>query len=93
MPCVPRTGTHLVKASGRATAYTYAVVWRAPTPHWSSAVPYVIALVDLDEGPRLMTNLVDCDPDSISLGMPVEVRFDQVDDSFRIPVFRLASAG
>jgi uncharacterized protein len=81
-----------VEASGRATLYTYTVVWRAPSLSWASAVPYAIALVDLAEGPRLMTNLVDCAPADISIGMPVEVRFDRIDDSFSLPVFHPAAA-
>jgi uncharacterized protein len=81
-----------VEASGRATVYTYTVVRRAPSPNWAAAVPYAIALVDLAEGPRLMTNLVDCAPDDISIGMAVQVQFDRIDETFSLPFFRPAAA-
>ena len=53
-----------VQASGRGTLHTFAVVERAPTPAFADHVPYVAALVDLEEGPRFPTNLVGVDPHS-----------------------------
>jgi uncharacterized OB-fold protein len=61
-------------ASGRGTLYSYTIVWRAGAPHLD--VPYVLALVDLDEGVRLMTHIVNCPHDQLAVGMPVRVRFD-----------------
>jgi uncharacterized protein len=66
----------LQKASGRGTVWSYSRVERA-TGEFANKVPYVVALVRLEEGPVLMTNVVDCGPQSVTLDMPVEVRFEK----------------
>jgi uncharacterized protein len=66
-------------ATGRGTIYSYTVVRKARGP-WGPSVPFVVAYVELDEGPRIMTNIVDCDPDEVRCGQPVEVTFDPVDE-------------
>ena len=79
------------RVSGRGRLHTFTVVHRGarsfPLP-----APYVIAIVELDEGPRMMTNVVDCDVTDVAVGMPVEVTFRAIDDtdteSVTIPVFR-----
>lgn len=76
--------------SGRGTVFTYTVNYQPFNP--ALPVPYVIAIVELDEQAdlRLATNIVDCEPDSIHIGQPVEVRFerhDVDDDSVFVPVF------
>ncbi|HXA28417.1 MAG TPA: Zn-ribbon domain-containing OB-fold protein [Candidatus Angelobacter sp.] len=75
------------EVSGRGTVNTFTVNHQPWHPAF--ATPYVIALVELDEQPqlRLVTNLVDCDPAQLRIGMPVEVCFEQVEDVF-IPLFR-----
>ena len=53
-------------------------------------LPVVVAIVELEEGPRLVTNLVDCEPEKIEVGAAVEVRFEAIDDSdVSLPVFTL----
>ena len=47
----------------------------------------MVALVDLDEGPRLMTNMVGCEPEDLVIGMPVRVRFEPVSDDASLPMF------
>jgi uncharacterized OB-fold protein len=64
-----------VTTSGRGTIYSYTVVHRAPTPAFAADVPYVVALVDLDEGPRLMTNVVELEPAEVSVGLRVQARY------------------
>ena len=59
--------------SGRGRVYSYTTVWRPQTAAFE--VPYVVAIVDLDEGPQLLTNLVDCDVAGVVVGMEVEVCF------------------
>jgi uncharacterized OB-fold protein len=54
--------------------------------------PYVVALVELDEGPRLISNIVGCTPEEVAVDMPVEVRFEEVGD-FTLPRFAPASDG
>ena len=58
-------------------------------PAFASACPYVLAYVDLEEGPRLLTNLVGCEPDSVAVGMPVQVEFVDTGE-FAVPRFRPA---
>jgi len=75
------------EASGRGTVYTYTIIHRAPSPAYVADVPYAVAVVALEEGPHLMTNIVDCAPDAISIGMPVRVAFRDVSAEVTLPVF------
>jgi uncharacterized protein len=79
-------------ASGRATLYTWSVVYRNDLPPFHERVPYVAAVVDLEEGPRMMTNVVDIDFDALRIGMPLEVDFRPIADDVTLPVFRPAAA-
>jgi uncharacterized OB-fold protein len=74
---------------GRGTVYSYTIVHRAPSPAFAADVPYVVAVVEIDEGPRLMTNVVGCAPDAVRIGMKVGVAFRQVTDDVTLPVFEL----
>ena len=78
-------------ASGRGTVYSYTVNRQAWVP--GLEVPFVIAIVELDEQPglRLMTNIVDCAPEDVEIGMPVEVAFVERGEAF-VPVFHRAAA-
>jgi uncharacterized OB-fold protein len=76
------------EASGRATVYTYSTVYVNDLPPFGPQVPYVAAVVELEEGPRMMTRLIDCTKDDITLGMPVEVTYTDLDDELKIAVFR-----
>ena len=75
--------------SGRGRVYTYTVNQRAWSP--GLEVPYVIAIVQLDEQGdlRLMTNIVGCSSDQVAIGMPVQVEFREQGESY-VPVFRPA---
>lgn len=76
-------------ASGRATLHSY-VIHHREMPGFPS--PYAIAVVELDEGPRMMTNIVECEqtPEALVLDMPLEVTFEQLDDEISLPLFRPA---
>ena len=78
-------------ASGRGTLHTFTVVYRGQRD-FPLGTPYVIAIVELAEGPRLMTNLVGiaADPAAIRIGMPVEVTFEDVSADVALPRFRPA---
>jgi uncharacterized protein len=80
------------EASGRATLYTWSVVYQNDLPPFPGRVPYVAAVVDLDEGPRMMTNVVDCPFEQLSIGMALEVAFRQETDEITLPVFRPTAA-
>ncbi len=67
-----------IKVSGKGTVYSYTIA-RAPThPAFAEEVPYVIAIVELAEGPHLTTNITGCKPDEVRVGMPVVATFDDV---------------
>ncbi len=72
--CLSDEIEHFV-ASGRGEVYTYSVVRQNQMPAFASAVPYVVAYVELEEGPQLLTNIVGCAPEDVSIGMPVRVDF------------------
>jgi uncharacterized protein len=80
-----------VPASGRGTVYTFAVVRQALAKAWESKVPYTVAVIELEEGPRFLTELVGIDPDAVKIGLPVEVSFTQRDD-VTLPLFRPRAA-
>jgi uncharacterized OB-fold protein len=73
-------------ASGGGTIYSFTVVERGMGP-WEAVVPYVVAYVQLDEGPRLLTNIVDSEPAELSVGQRVSLVFDQAGD-YKLPRFR-----
>ena len=74
-------------ASGRATLYTWSVVHRNDLPPFGERVPYVAAVVDLAEGPRMMTQVVDVPEDDLRVDMALEVVFRTGDDGVAVPVF------
>ena len=80
--------------SGRGTVYTHSVAMQVFHPWFADKLPYVVAVVQLDEQPglRLVSNVVDCDPLSVDVGDRVEVAF-RPHGSFVLPVFRPAAAG
>lgn len=78
------------RASGRGAVHTYTVVHQNQARGFRDALPYVLAYVDLEEGPRLLTNVVDCDPDAIRIGMPVRVEFVDMDGEVAVARFRPA---
>lgn len=77
-------------ASGHATLYTWSVVRQNDLPPWPERVPYVAAVVDLAEGPRMLTNVEGCDPDDLEVGMALRVAFREETDEITLPVFRPA---
>ena len=78
-----------VKASGKGKLYSY-VIHHRPMPGFTP--PYSIAVVELDEGPRMMTNIIDCPqtPEALQLDMPVEVTFTPLSDSISLPQWKPA---
>jgi hypothetical protein len=78
--------------SGRGVVHAFTIPHRHPSPAFQPDLPYVVAIVELEEGVRLMTNLVGVapDPTKIAVDMPVEVVYDDVTDEITLPKFRLA---
>jgi uncharacterized OB-fold protein len=77
-----------IKVSGRAKVATFTIVRRPVSPAFADDVPYVVALVTLDEGPTMMTNIVGCAPEKVAMGMPVEVIFDDWTEEISVPKFK-----
>ena len=78
------------EASGRGTVYSCTVNHRPPHPGFAERVPFVLAIVELAEGPRMMCNVVQCDPETVRIGMAVTVTFEDVTDEITLPQFRPA---
>lgn len=78
-------------ASGRGTLYSYVINHR-PARGFEDMAPYVIAVVELEEGPRMMTNIVgvEAKPENLPIDMPVQVTFEQESDDITLPLFRPA---
>jgi uncharacterized OB-fold protein len=74
--------------SGRGTVYSYTVARRPTARAFEPDVPYVIAIVELAEGPHLTTNVIDCWPDDVRVGMAVEVAFDDVTEDVTLVKFK-----
>jgi uncharacterized OB-fold protein len=77
-----------VPASGNATLYTFVVVHHAFHAAFDEEVPYVVAVVELEEGPHMLSNVVDVPPEWVEIGMPLRVCFDRVSDEVTLPKFR-----
>jgi uncharacterized OB-fold protein len=75
--------------SGRGTIFSWAVMHQVYHAGFADEVPYAIVVVELEEGARLVSNLVGCPVDAISAGMPVEVTFEDVTPELTLPKFRL----
>ena len=79
------------EASGFATIYSFTVAHRTSTKGFRDDTPYVVAIVETDEGARMTTNITGCDPASVRIGMRVAVVFDAVTDAVTLPRFSPAS--
>ena len=91
-PFCPECGSRDVKvitASGKGRLYSY-IINHLPAPGYTP--PFVVAVVELDEGPRIMTNIVDCPqtPEAMELDMPLEVTFERLNDEISLPQFKPA---
>jgi uncharacterized OB-fold protein len=78
--------------SGRGSVFSFTIVHRVYHPAFADKVPYVVAVIALEEGPRLISGIVELAPSDVRCDMPVEVRFDEVRDGIRIPMFAPAKA-
>ena len=91
----PRCHAHdigWIQASGRGKLHAFEIAYQAFNKAWKIKPPYVLAMVELAEGPRLMTNLVNVEPDPkvIKCDMPVQVVFSKLTDEITLPLFEPA---
>jgi uncharacterized OB-fold protein len=78
------------RSNGRGRVFTWTVVARALHPAFQQNVPYAPTVIEMDEGVRVLSELVDCRPDQLEIGMPVEVVFEDVTAEITLPRFRKA---
>ncbi len=74
--------------TGRGVIYSYTVAHRAFHPAWKDDVPYVLATIELEEGVRMMTDLIGIDPNTVEIGQKVEVYFEELPGRGMMPRFR-----
>ncbi len=81
-----------IEASGRGKLFSFEIVYQKLNRQFNVPAPYVLALIELEEGPRLMSNLVnvEADPAHLKCDMPVEVVFEKLTDEVTIPLFQPA---
>ena len=93
-PMCPRCHSldqEMAEVAGTGKVYSYAIIHHPQNMAFD--YPVVAVLVDLDEGPRILSNLVGCPPDQIRIGLPVRVTFEATVDDMAVPVFAPIEAG
>lgn len=78
-----------IECSGKGAVYTYTINRRGAGAAFGERVPYVVAAIDLDEGVRMMANIVDSPPEAVRIGSRVRVCFERVSDDIALPQFTL----
>jgi hypothetical protein len=81
-----------VPVSGRGTVFSFNIMHQLYHPGFASEVPYAVVVVELEEGPKFVSNLVGIKPRDIKCGMPVEVAFEKLSDEVYLPKFRPRAA-
>ncbi len=76
-----------VEASGKGVVWTYTVAYMNRTPGWEDEVPYVVAQIELKEGVMVLSNIINCKPESVKIGMPVKVTFVKATPEIAMPYF------
>lgn len=76
------------KASGKGKVFAFNIHYRAFDRSFENDVPYVYALIELDEGPIFATNVIGCDPKEVKIGMPVEIVYEDITEQFTLPKMR-----
>lgn len=76
--------------SGRGTVYSFVITRQAVHPSFEGHIPYATVIVELEEGPRLASNLIDVPVDEVTIGMPVRLELTAVSDEVTLPLFRRA---
>ncbi|GAA4667268.1 Zn-ribbon domain-containing OB-fold protein [Gordonia humi] len=79
-----------IECSGHGTLYTYSTVYMNDLHPFKDRLPYVAAIIELAEGPRLMTNIEGCEPADLEVGMAVKADFRPISDDYTATVFRPA---
>jgi uncharacterized protein len=91
-PSCGSAGHEWIEVSGRGTVFSFVVMHRVYHPAFADKVPYVVAVIELEEGPRLLSNVISISPGEIRCDMPVRVTFDECRGDMTIPQFIAADA-
>lgn len=75
-----------VESAGEGSIYSFTTVYKA-SPAFQEDIPYIVALIELKEGVRMLSNLVTDEPDNVYIGMPVKVIFEKTDSDIVLPKF------
>lgn len=78
--------------NGLGEIYSFTIIYKTRHPEFKKDVPYALALIDLDGGGRMMTNIIECDIEDVKIGAPVEIQFTDVTDSITLPHFKLVKS-
>ena len=81
----------VIEATGKGKIYTYAVYHQAYHPGFEGEVPYITAVIELEEGPHYLSNIVGCEPDKVCCDMPVEVVWEDITPEYSLPKFKPVS--
>ena len=84
------SGTQWLRCAGKGEVYTFTVTYQNQAAGFRDSLPYVMAYVELAEGVKMLTNLVDCKPEEVKIGMPVEVVYEDVTPEVTLAKFRPA---
>jgi uncharacterized OB-fold protein len=76
------------EASGKGIVKSFTIIRRAVSAAYEADVPYVVALIELAEGPTMMSNVVGCEVETVAIGMPVGVAFEAYSEAVTVPVFK-----
>ena len=90
-PLCHSTDTEWIIADGRGKVYTFIVFHQAYHEAFDNDVPYVTAVVELNEGPHLLSNIVGCSPEEVRCDMPVQVTWKDISEEFSLPLFKPAA--
>jgi uncharacterized OB-fold protein len=77
-----------LESSGKGRIFTFSITMTGVEKKFQEDLPYILALVDLKEGVRMMTNIVECKPEEVKIGMDVEVVFEDITEEFALPKWR-----
>jgi len=80
-----------IDCTGRGTVHTFTIIRQMGMRPFRDELPYVVAMIELEEGPLIMGNITDCDPETVEIGAPVTVHFVHAADEVGVPYWRLAT--
>ena len=80
-----------VKLSGKGLVYSFIIVRRPSHPAYAKDIPYTVAIIELEEGIRMISNVIGCEPEEVRVDMPVEVVFEDINEEITLPKFKPVS--